>query len=78
MLMPIMAAMALAMGVEPRQLMFPAAVGASFGFMLPVATPPNAAVYGAGVETRDMAREGLVLNLLGVVIVTGLTILLLK
>jgi sodium-dependent dicarboxylate transporter 2/3/5 len=75
MLMPIMAAMALAMGVEPRLLMFPAAVGASFGFMLPVATPPNAAVYGAGVETRDMAREGLVLNLVGVAVVTVLSLL---
>lgn len=75
MLMPVMAAMAQANGIDPKLLMFPAAVSASFAFMLPVATPPNAAVYGAGVETRDMAREGLVLNLVGVAVVTVLTLL---
>ena len=71
-LMPLLGAMSQATGIEPSLLMFPAAVSASFAFMLPVATVPNAAVYGAGVETRDMAREGFVLNLLGVVVVTVL------
>lgn len=69
-LMPLLGAIALATDTDPRLLMFPAAVSASFAFMLPVATVPNAAVYGAGVATRDMAREGFVLNLLGVVVVT--------
>ncbi len=78
MLMPLLAAMSLSAGLEPGLLMFPAAVSASFAFMLPVATPPNAAVYGAGVEAREMAREGLVLNLVGVVVITGMTLLLLR
>ncbi|MEO0529359.1 MAG: SLC13 family permease [Planctomycetota bacterium] len=76
-LMPLLGAMAVANNVEPGLLMFPAAVSASFAFMLPVATVPNAAVYGAGIETRDMAREGFVLNLLGAVVVTVLAMLLL-
>jgi len=71
-LMPLLAAMSQSTGIEPGLLMFPAAASASFAFMLPVATPPNAAVYGAGVETRAMAREGLALNLVGVVVTTTL------
>ncbi|QDT67626.1 Sodium-dependent dicarboxylate transporter SdcS [Planctomycetes bacterium MalM25] len=77
-LMPLLGATAQASDLDPRLLMFPAAVSASFAFMLPVATVPNAAVYGAGVATRDMAREGFVLNLLGVVVVTVLGSLLLS
>ncbi|TWT95268.1 Sodium-dependent dicarboxylate transporter SdcS [Botrimarina colliarenosi] len=77
MLMPLLAAMSQSTGIEASLLMFPAAISASFAFMLPVATPPNAAVYGAGVEARDMAREGLALNLIGVVVVTALATLLL-
>ncbi len=76
-LMPLLGATALAADREPSLLMFPAAVSASFAFMLPVATVPNAAVYGAGVSTREMAREGFALNLLGVVVVTALATLLL-
>lgn len=76
-LMPLLGSIALATDTDPRLLMFPAAVSASFAFMLPVATVPNAAVYGAGVATRDMAREGFVLNLAGAVVVTMLAWLLL-
>lgn len=76
-LMPLLGSIALATDTDPRLLMFPAAVSASFAFMLPVATVPNAVVYGAGVATRDMAREGLILNLLGAVVVTLLAWLLL-
>lgn len=76
-LMPLLGATAQASDLEPSLLMFPAAVSASFAFMMPVATVPNAAVYGAGVAARDMAREGLLLNLLGVLVVTGLAMLLL-
>jgi sodium-dependent dicarboxylate transporter 2/3/5 len=55
--------------VAPELLMVPAAVSASLAFMLPVGTPPNAIVFGTGeVSTRQMAREGLVLNLFGVVV----------
>lgn len=76
-LMPLLGATAQANGLEPSLLMFPAAVSASFAFMLPVATAPNAIVYGAGIRTREMAREGFALNLLGVVVVTVLGSLLL-
>lgn len=72
-LLPILAAMALAGAIEPRLIMVPATISASFAFMLPVATPPNAIVFGAEhLTVRIMAREGLVLNLIGVVVVTGI------
>lgn len=71
-LMPILASAALAAGIEPRLIMVPAAISASFAFMLPVATPPNAIVFGSGELTvKTMAREGLILNLIGVVVVTA-------
>ena len=51
--------------------MVPATISASFAFMLPVATPPNAIVFGANkFSVREMAREGFMLNLIGVVVVT--------
>ncbi len=70
-LMPILAAAAVATGKDPRLLMIPATFSASFAFMLPVATPPNAIVFGSDRFTvQDMAKEGLVLNLLGVFAIT--------
>jgi sodium-dependent dicarboxylate transporter 2/3/5 len=68
-LMPILAAAATAIGVEPALLMFPAVMAASIGFMLPVATAPNAIAYGTGwVGSRTMIREGFVLDLAGVAV----------
>ncbi len=65
-LMPILAIAGQAAGIDPRLLMVPAALSASCAFMLPVATAPNAIVYGTGrVSARHMAREGFLLNLLG-------------
>jgi sodium-dependent dicarboxylate transporter 2/3/5 len=70
-LMPVLAATAVAADIPPELLMVPAAISASCAFMLPVATAPNAVVYGSGrVSIREMAREGLVINLLGAMIVT--------
>ncbi len=70
-LMPILALAALAAGIDPRLLMLPAAMSASCAFMLPVATAPNAIVYGSGVvSAARMAREGLLLNLVGATCVT--------
>jgi len=69
-LMPIMASVALAIGVDPALLMFPTVMAASIGFMLPVATAPNAIAYGSGrVPARRMLREGAVMDVLGVVVV---------
>ncbi len=70
-LMPVLAATAVAADVPPELLMVPAAISASCAFMLPVATAPNAVIYGSGkVSIRQMAREGLALNLFGALIVT--------
>ncbi|MFK7955665.1 MAG: DASS family sodium-coupled anion symporter [Lysobacterales bacterium] len=76
-LMPIMAAAGVAAGIDPKLLMVPAAMTASCAFMLPVATGPNAVVFSSQrITIREMAREGLVLNLLGVVVVTSVSYLL--
>jgi sodium-dependent dicarboxylate transporter 2/3/5 len=70
-LMPILAAVALSNDIDPRILMIPATISASFAFMLPVATPPNAIVFGSGkITVSEMVREGLMLNLIGVVVVS--------
>jgi sodium-dependent dicarboxylate transporter 2/3/5 len=69
-LMPVLAAAAIAAGLPPEVLMVPAAMSASCAFMLPVATAPNSVVYGSGVvTTARMAREGAVLNLIGAVVI---------
>jgi sodium-dependent dicarboxylate transporter 2/3/5 len=74
--MPIMAATALAMNIHPFLLMIPATVSASCAFMLPVATPPNAIIFGSGCVTiPQMAKAGLGLNLIGIIIVTAITYL---
>ncbi len=74
-LMPLLAATARATGIDPMLLMVPAAMSASCAFMLPVATAPNAIMYGSGKFTiRDMARNGFVLNLLGAVVITAVTL----
>ena len=70
-LMPILATAAIAAAIEPKIFMIPATISASFAFMLPVATPPNAIVFGSQKLTvREMAREGFILNLIGIVVVT--------
>lgn len=63
-LIPIMGAVSVAMGINPLGPMIAAAVAASYAFMLPVATPPNAVAYGSGCFTiKDMAMAGLWINL---------------
>ncbi len=70
-LVPILAAAAVSLKVDPRLLMIPATVTASCAFMLPIATPPNAIVFASGkVSIREMMAYGLLLNLVGVVLVT--------
>lgn len=74
MLLPIMASLASAVRVNPLLLMVPATLSCSCAFMLPVATPPNAIVFGTKrVQVADMAKTGLLLNLLGVVLITAAT-----
>jgi solute carrier family 13 (sodium-dependent dicarboxylate transporter), member 2/3/5 len=77
-LMPILATAAAAAAVDPRLLMVPAAMSASCAFMLPVATAPNAIVFGTErFDTKVMAREGFGLNLMGTVVISGVCYLLL-
>jgi sodium-dependent dicarboxylate transporter 2/3/5 len=70
-LMPILAAASLGAGFEPGLLMLPAALSASCAFMLPVATAPNAIVFGTGrITVEQMVREGFALNLIGASVIT--------
>jgi len=70
-LMPILASVCKNTGIDPMQLMLPAALSASCAFMLPVATAPNAIVFGSGrVEMGDMVKNGFLINLFGVVVIT--------
>jgi sodium-dependent dicarboxylate transporter 2/3/5 len=70
-LLPIMGALAQATQTSPLGLMIAVALAASFAFMLPVATPPNAIVFGSRqVTIPQMARAGIWLNILGILLVT--------
>ena len=78
-LMPVLAAVALAVDIDPLWLMVPAAMSASCAFMLPVATAPNAVVFGSGeLPIQRMVREGLALNLFGAIVIAGLMALILQ
>lgn len=78
MLMPVLGSLALALSVHPFGLMVAGATAASFAFMLPVATPPNAIVFGSGYITiPQMARVGVWLNLIGIAIIVVVTLYLL-
>lgn len=71
---PILAALAPGLNIHPYDLIVPATLAASCAFMLPVATPPNAIVFASGKITMgQMARTGFWLNLLGILIVTMLS-----
>ena len=75
--LPVGGAVALGIGIEPALLAVPLALAASCAFMLPVATPPNAIVFGSGMVTiAQMARAGLWINLLGTVVIVTLSYLL--
>ncbi len=70
---PILAALGPVFDLHPYMLIVPAAIAASCAFMLPVATPPNAIIFGSGhVTIQQMIRAGFWLNLMGVVLITML------
>jgi sodium-dependent dicarboxylate transporter 2/3/5 len=72
-LLPVLASAAVTLGYNPLLFMVPAALSASFAFMLPVATPPNAIVFSSSFITiRQMATTGLLLNIVGVLLVTAM------
>ena len=69
--LPLLGALAVAQGLSPEMLAIPAAVAASCAFMMPVATPPNAIVFGTGqLPIQAMIKAGFVLNLFGVLLVS--------
>ena len=72
MILPILAAVAVATGTHPLVLMIPATMSASCAFMMPVATPPNAIVFGSErLTVAEMARAGIFLNLLGALLISS-------
>ncbi|NCC73478.1 MAG: SLC13/DASS family transporter [Sphingobacteriia bacterium] len=74
MILPILAGIAISSGINPLLLMLPATLSGSMAFMLPVATPPNAIIFGTNrIKVIEMARAGIYLNLAGAVIITVMT-----
>ncbi len=71
MILPILASVAIAMKTNPLLLMIPATISASCAFMMPVATPPNAIVFGSGrIRISEMARVGVFINIISIIIIT--------
>ncbi|NPA37382.1 MAG: SLC13/DASS family transporter [Chlorobi bacterium] len=71
MVLPILAALGTSIGRNPLMLMVPATLASSFAFLMPVATPPNAIIFGTGrVSIKEMFRVGLTLEIAGVIIIT--------
>ncbi|KAK5858141.1 hypothetical protein PBY51_002306 [Eleginops maclovinus] len=65
--LPILASMSQSISLNPLYVMIPCTLSASFAFMLPVATPPNAIVFSSGfLKVSDMAKAGVVMNILGI------------
>jgi len=74
MLLPVLAGLSVTIDVNPLLFMLPATISASMAFMLPVATPPNAIVFGSNkISVIEMAKTGIVLNLIGVIVITLIT-----
>lgn len=73
MLLPIVASVSIAIGLNPLLLMFTVTLSASMAFMLPVATPPNTIIFAGGrIKIFEMAKTGFALNFIGVIIVSFL------
>ena len=74
-MLPILAAAAVAFEIPPERLMVPAAMSASCAFMLPVATAPNTIMFSTGAfPIRTMIREGLALNIIGAFLISSLSV----
>jgi sodium-dependent dicarboxylate transporter 2/3/5 len=71
MLLPVLVSLASAIGIHPYLLLVGATVAASCAFMLPVATPPNAVVFGSGyLKIEDMVKKGFWMNIISIVLLT--------
>jgi len=71
MILPIVASVSVAIGLNPLLLMLTATISASMAFMLPVATPPNTIIFAGGrIKIFEMAKTGFALNFIGVIVVS--------
>ncbi|MEQ8471483.1 MAG: DASS family sodium-coupled anion symporter [Marinoscillum sp.] len=78
MLLPVLAPMALSFNLHPFMIMVSVTLAASCAFMLPVATPPNAVVFGSGyLRIPDMIRAGILMNIISIILITAATYLIL-
>ena len=78
-MVPVLAAMAPALGMSPYVLIFACTLAASSAYMMPVGTPPNAIVFGTGlVRLPQMMKAGFWLNLAGILVITALSVLLIR
>jgi solute carrier family 13 (sodium-dependent dicarboxylate transporter), member 2/3/5 len=76
-IIPVAASLASSLSINPLLLMVPVAVATSYGFMMPVGTPPNAIAFATGhVTVLKMVRAGVVMDLVGVAVVSVMTALL--
>ncbi len=76
---PILIIFALGLQVNPLFFVIPTTIAASCAFMLPVATPPNAVVYGSGkIEINSMMKAGLILNIVSILVVTFVSLIILN
>jgi len=76
MILPLLGSLAVSIRVHPLLLMIPTTLSASCAFMLPVATPPNAIVTSGEVRMVDMIRAGIILNVIGIIMITAFVYLL--
>lgn len=71
MIIPVLASIAVGIKINPLILIIPATVSASFAFMMPIATPPNAVVFGTGrIRIIEMIKAGIIINIVGIIVVT--------
>ena len=78
-LIPLLAGIAIGLGVHPHLLIIPATLAASFAFMMPIATPPNAIVFGSGyLRIGDMVSAGLWLNIIAIIIISSYSLWVIK
>jgi sodium-dependent dicarboxylate transporter 2/3/5 len=74
--LPIVLSLSKMVDLPPLALLMPVVISASMAFMLPVATPPNTVIFSTEtIRIQDMAKTGFILNIAGIVIITGVTYL---
>ncbi len=71
-ILPILAALSIEIDLDPYLLMIPATISASMAFMMPVATPPNAIIFGSErIKVKEMARSGILINIIGAFLISS-------